>query len=94
MRKRVSVNVMLRTFPKDFSQVAISQGYFPKWQLPKGIFQVATFQICNIPSVNFPSLSYPQRPTPYPVLAAVLGPLSYPSRSAWPQLPPVAPQKA
>ena len=35
---------MLGTFPKDFSQVANSQGYFPKWYLKKcAIYQVATF---------------------------------------------------
>ena len=38
---------MLGTFPKDFPQVATSQGYFPKWQLPKcAISQAATFQVC------------------------------------------------
>jgi len=43
---------MLGTFPKDFSQMetyqmATSQGYFPKWQLPKcAISQVATSQVC------------------------------------------------
>ena len=26
------------TFLKAFSQAATSQGYFPKWQPPKGIF--------------------------------------------------------
>jgi len=30
------VENILGTFPKNFSQVAISQGFFPKWQLPKG----------------------------------------------------------
>ena len=38
--------VMLSTFPKDFSQVATSQGYFPKWQLHKwAISQAATSQV-------------------------------------------------
>ena len=38
---------MLGTCPKDFSQVAISQEYFHKWQLPKcAIFQVATSKVC------------------------------------------------
>ena len=34
----------LGTFTHAFSQAATFQGYFPKWQLPKGISQVATFQ--------------------------------------------------
>ena len=56
------VIMMLGTFPKTFSQATTSQGYFPKWQLPKGIFpsdnflrvfsQVATSQLCNFPSDN------------------------------------------
>ena len=33
---------MLGTFAKDFSQVATSQGYFPKWQLPKCVISQAT----------------------------------------------------
>jgi len=33
---------MLGTFPKAFSQVATSQGYFPKWQLPKCKISQAT----------------------------------------------------
>ena len=38
---------MLGTFPKAISQVATSQGYFPKWQLPKcAISQAATSQVC------------------------------------------------
>ena len=37
----------LGTFPQDFPQVATSQGYFPKWQLPKcAISQAATSQVC------------------------------------------------
>ena len=54
--------------------MATSQGYFPKWQLPK--------------SVLAPALG------PQPVLAAVLGPVSHPSRSAQPPLQPAAPQRA
>ena len=38
---------ILGTFPKDFPQVATSQGYFTKSQLPKcAISQVATSQVC------------------------------------------------
>jgi len=29
---------MFGTFPEDFFQKATSQGYFPKWQLPKRAF--------------------------------------------------------
>ena len=37
--------LVLGTFPKDFSQVATSQGYFPKWQLSKcAISRAATSQ--------------------------------------------------
>ena len=38
---------MLGTFAKDFSQVATSQGYFPKWQLPKCVIsKAATSKVC------------------------------------------------
>ena len=44
---------ILGTFPKDFSQVATSQDYFPKWQLPKcAISQAATSQVFPSPSVQ------------------------------------------
>ena len=39
------------------SQVATSQGYFPKWQLPKGIFPAATSQVCPIRSAWPPACS-------------------------------------
>ena len=43
---------MLGTFQKDFSQVATSKGYFPKWQLPKCVIsQAATYQVCPCRSV-------------------------------------------
>ena len=49
------------------SQMATSQGYFPKWplpkwQLPKGIF----------PSGHFPNVQFPKRQLPKSVLAAAL----------------------
>ena len=41
---------ILGTFPKNFPQVATSQGYFPKWQLPKcAITQAATSHSINMP---------------------------------------------
>ena len=52
--------IMLSAFPKDFSlsQVEISQGYFPKWQLPKcGIFQAATSQAGSSRSSRLPDCS-------------------------------------
>ena len=53
---------MLGTFPKDFSQVTISQWYFPKWQLPKSaISQAATSALAAALG-------------PQPILATVLGP--------------------
>jgi len=38
------VENILGTFPKNFSQVATSQGYFPKWQLPN--MQFPKRQVC------------------------------------------------
>ena len=65
---------MLGSFPKDFSQVATSQGYFPKWQLPKyAIYQAAIFQVCSARSAR-----------PQTDLAAAFGSLAHPSRSARP----------
>ena len=71
-----TVDIMSRcqTFPKAFSQEATLQEKIPKWRLPK---------LCNIPSGNFLSLSQPQCSVPLHVLAAALGLLVYPSRSAW-----------
>ena len=83
----------VRYFPKGFFQVATSQGYFPKWQLPKNvqftkwqlpkcaIFRAATSQV-------WPSRSARPRSN----LAAALGPLAHSNRSARPPLPPAAPQ--
>ena len=41
---------MLGTFPMEFSQTSTSQGYFPKRQILKGIFQSD-----NFPNVQFPN---------------------------------------
>jgi len=75
---------MKGTFPKDFSQVATSQGYYPKCHLPKGIF----------PSGNFLNVQFPKRQLPKSALAAALssqyvpatalGPISNPCRSGRP----------
>ena len=78
--------IMLSAFPKDFSlsQVEISQGYFPKWQLPKcGISQTATSQAC-------PSRSS----RPLDCSSRGVGPLVHPIRSTRPPLQPAAPQRA
>ena len=65
---------MLGSFPKDFSQVETSQGYFPKWQLPKyAIYQAAISQVCSTRSAR-----------PQAVLAAEFGSLAHSSRSARP----------
>ena len=45
------VIMMLGTFPKTFSQATTSQGYFPKRQLPEGIF----------PCGYFPTMQFPER---------------------------------
>ena len=91
LRATLCVNFrrMLGTFLKDFSQVGTSQGYFPTWQLPKcAISRVATSQMCNFPSGNLPNVQFPKWQLPKPVLAAALGSLAHPSRSARP--PPIA----
>ena len=85
---------ILWNFPKAFPQVPTSQGYFPKCQLPKGIS----------PSANFPAVQFPKRQLTKYILAAalgtlaclvaVLGPLTYHSHSAHPQLQPEAPLRA
>ena len=49
-----------------------SQGHFPKWQLPKGIF----------PSDSFLNVKFPKLQLPKSVLATALCPLAYPSSSA------------
>ena len=52
---------MLSSFLKSFSQAATSQGYFPKWKLPKcAIFQAATSQVWPSHSTQPPSPSQPQ----------------------------------
>ena len=49
---------MLGSFPKDFFQVATSQGYFPKWELSKcAISRAATSQLCTSRSVRPPGPS-------------------------------------
>ena len=75
---------MLDTFPKDFSQVATSQRYFSKFQLPKcAIFQVSTSQV------------YPSRSN-LPLACSSLGarPPSNPSRIARPPLQPAGPLRS
>ena len=85
---------MLDTFPKDFSQVATSQRYFPKFQLPKcGIFQVSTSQVYPIRS-NMPLAcsSLCARPPTNPSLCA--RPPTNPSRIARPPLQPAGPLRS
>ena len=69
------MGAVLGTFPMVFSQATTSQGYFPKRQLPKGIF----------PSDNLPNVQ--KRQLPKFVIAAALGSLARPNNcSAGPQL--------
>ena len=42
-------------FPRIFSQDATSQGYFPKWQLPK----CAITQAATVPSICFNNIYIP-----------------------------------
>ena len=65
---------MLGARPKDVSQSTTSQGYFPKRQLPKGIF----------PSGIFQPVQFPTQKVPKSVKAAVLGPLACSIHSARP----------
>ena len=61
--------------------ISLSQGYFPRWQLPKCTkFQAATPQVCRCLIAQPPAM----RLGP---LAAALGPLAHPSRSTWPTSP-------
>ena len=39
---------MLGTFPKNFSQMVTSQGYFPKWQLPKCAISLEATEITTL----------------------------------------------
>ena len=50
--------MMLGTFPNDFSQVATSQEYFLKWELPKCVIsQAVTSQVCPSRSARPPACS-------------------------------------
>ena len=57
--KVLKILKILGTFPKAFSQAATSQGYFSKWQLPKGIFPSG-----NFPIVQFSALAAALGPPP------------------------------
>ena len=65
--------VKFSTFPKAFSQETTSQGYFPKWQLPKcAISQAATSQVCSSSSACPTPDVLVTKVGPYPNLDAVL----------------------
>jgi len=58
---------MLGTFPKDFSQLETTQGYFSKWQLSKyAISQAVTSQVCpscsTWPSACSSCITHPIKP--------------------------------
>ena len=76
---------MLGTFPKDFSQVAISQGLISP--------QVATFPNLLFPKQQLSSMSWRSAGPPH-VQAMALGPLAHPSLIAWPPLQSAVPQRA
>ena len=67
---------MLGALPMALTQVATSQGYFPKWQLPKcEISQAATLQVCpNCSARPLACSNLDQRSNHYPILAAAFGP--------------------
>jgi len=75
---------MLGTFPKDFPQVATSQGYFPKWQPPKCASSQAETSKVFLSRSALPSVcsSHGARP------------LAHLSRSDRPPFQPAAPQRA
>ena len=79
---------MKGTFPKDFSQVATSQGYYPKCHLPKGIFPSGNFLNVQFPKRQLPKSALAAALSPQYVPATALGPISNPCRSARP--PPIA----
>ena len=58
------INMILSTFPKVFSQVATSLGYFPKCQLLKGIFLRGKLPKGIFPSDNFPNVQLPKGQLP------------------------------
>ena len=63
-------------FPRVFSQVATSQGYFPKWQCPN----------LHFPKRKLPKSVLAAALGPKPILSATPGPLVHPSRSARPPI--------
>ena len=86
IRLKDGVFLMLGTFPKAFSQAATSKGIFPSGNFPNVQFPKRQLPKVVFPSGNFPNVQFPKRQLPKFVLAAVLGPLSHPSRSARPPL--------
>ena len=69
--------VKFSTFPKAFSQATTSQGYFPKWKLPKcAISQAATSQVCSSSSACPTPDVLVTKVGPYPNLDAVLAHLA------------------
>jgi len=59
--------LMVDTFPKPFSQAATSRWYFPKRQLPVGIFTSGTF----------PTVQFPKRQLPKSILFSAIGSLAF-----------------
>ena len=70
------ISRMLGALPNAFSQVATSQGYFPRWQLSICVIsQAATIQVCpNCSARPLACSNLDQRSNPYPILAAAFGP--------------------
>jgi len=61
---------MLGTFPKGFSQAATSQGYFPKWQLPKcAICQVQISLTNLLTATALGPLAHPSHSAQPPIVA-------------------------
>ena len=72
----------------------VAKDFSPSGNFPRLFSLMTTSQMCNFPSGNFPTQVCPRRSAwPQSVIAAALGLLVYPSRSARPQLKPVAPQR-
>ena len=59
-----TIITMLDTFQQVFFQMVTSQGYFPKWELPKSsIYQAATSQVCSSRHARPPPILAPLQHT-------------------------------
>ena len=74
--------------------LVLSQRIFPSGNFPSVFSQVETSQMCNFFKRQLSKSFLAAALGPQPVLAAALGPLTHPTRSARPPLQPATPQRA